>query len=100
MIEENSELYDELQYISTSGRVAIYYEMYHDFVSTEGVEGQKAEHQIEERQIDRPDHFLEDIAEANRAREQVLMSMAKSMLLIARIHSNEDRMPGGTLFGK
>lgn len=92
MIEENSELYDELQYISTSGRVAIYYEMYHDFVSTEGVEGQKAEHQIEERQIDRPDHFLEDIAEANRAREQVLMSMAKSMLLIARIHSNEDRM--------
>lgn len=74
--------------------------MYHDFVSTEGVEGQKAEHQIEERQIDRPDHFLEDIAEANRAREQVLMSMAKSMLLIARIHSNEDRMPGGTLFGK
>lgn len=92
VIEENSELYDELQYISTSGRVAIYYEMYHDFVSTEGVEGQKAEHQIEERQIDRPDHFLEDIAEANRAREQVLMSMAKSMLLIARIHSNEDRM--------
>ncbi len=92
VIEENSELYDELQYICTSGRVAIYYEMYHDFVSTEDEEERKAENWMEESRIDRPDHLLEDITEANRAREQVLTSMAKSMLLIARIRPNEDRM--------
>lgn len=100
LIHEDEILFDELAYICSAGRIAIYYEGYHNFVVPADVERFKdarvlLKHETEEdlkKHAEESEHLLADIQEITQAQAQVLESLAKSTLLIARVMLDDDKI--------
>lgn len=100
IIKENASLCDDLEYICTAGRMALYYEAYREFIglanSTEKKEKEnepEAEDKSGRKDTKSPQtNLLEEVQNAHKEQEQVLEAVAKSALFIARISLGEDRM--------
>ncbi len=106
----DKQLYTDLDYICRAVRIALYYEAYHDFIgnnrnteTTAGIALQKKTEQenpdqtnqqkdVEDKDRAQSSHLLEDIQEMTTEQKQVLASLARSSLFIARIHINENRI--------
>lgn len=95
LIKEDKKLYENLEYICSTGRIRLYYEAYNDFLK------ERVEDADETRQLTNVDKnikeevqnkFFEDIQQMEREQQIVLECLAKSSLFIARIYINEDRM--------
>ncbi len=94
MIRTDSELFEELEYICSAGRISVYYETDHMFINapeqdkTERLKTLEVPQEEEERQT----WLLEDIQELGQERTQVLTALAKSTLLLARIRLDIDEI--------
>ena len=73
-LRENTGLWEKLQYICTSGRNRVYYEVYSNFIS------EKKEEQREERKLEQEE------------KDHVLMSLARASLIIFQIYLRTGKM--------
>ncbi len=95
LIRDDRDLYAELSYICGAGRIALAYEAYNDFVSSrvrEAAAGQSENGQSADRFHSEGGtmDILADMQELSKAQTQVVKSLAKSALLIARVNVNND----------
>ncbi|MCI5856213.1 MAG: ATP-binding protein [Agathobacter sp.] len=99
LIRTDRQLFNDLDYICRAGRIAFYYEAYNDFIENSGKTNTMAADEPEETtksaydaEVGKNSHLIEDIQEMSREQKQVLGSLAKSAMLIARIQMNENRI--------
>ncbi len=103
LICNDKQLYADLDYICGAGRIALYYEAYHDFIQKNNTEEEAdpqqpyteettASQTTQDDDRAQNSHLLEDIQEMTKEQKQVLTSLARSSLFIARIHINENRI--------
>lgn len=100
LIHDDEALFNELAYICSAGRIAVYYEGYHNFVAPTDTERSKEasvllKHETEadlKKHAEESEHLLADIQEITQAQAQVLESLAKSTLLIARVILDDDKV--------
>lgn len=101
LIEEDTGLLDDLEYICTAGRMALYYEAYREFIGQTKLSGEEkqesepAEDETEQEGTDTKNpqtNLLEEIQNVHKEQAQVLEAVAKSALFIARISLGKDRM--------
>ncbi len=96
LIGEDEELQDELSYLCGAGRIAVYYEAYHEFLgggraeetdraAAESGMDESAEETIQTR-------LLDELQQMHSEREQAVEALANATLLLARIRVNENRM--------
>lgn len=91
LIQQDEELYANLEYICGAGRIGMYYEAYNQFISAENpAEPENPEE--DDKQPGDTTYLLEGMEEFSRERTQVLESLAKSTIFIARIVLGEDRL--------
>ena len=97
IISGDEQLQKELGYTCSAGRIALYYEAYDTFINTgSGSEG--TEEQIKNIGDIEPDanreseqaDLLENMQELGREQAQVLESLAKAAIFIARINLSDD----------
>lgn len=101
LIEEDTSLSDNLEYICTAGRMALYYEAYREFIDSkksfrkekteDETAGNKAEKNGEDQKSSQP-NLLEEMQIMHKEQAQVLEAVAKSTIFIARISLGGDRM--------
>lgn len=94
LIQNDRELFEELEYICSAGRISVYYETYHMFLSTPEYDKTEKTRTLEVKGEDeeRQASLLEDIQELGQERTQVLAALAKSTLLLARICLDTDKI--------
>ena len=99
MILNDDGLRGELSYLCSGGRMAVYYSAYHDFVGGRVEKkpnvgaGAFAEAELlHQEQAGTANMLLANIQEENRGQRQVLASLAKSTILLARICLDEDHV--------
>lgn len=99
MILNDDGLRGELSYLCSGGRMAVYYSAYHDFVGgrvekkpNAGVGAFAEAELLHQEQAGTTNTLLANIQEENRGQRQVLASLAKSTILLARICLDEDRV--------
>lgn len=100
LIDTDEELKDELSYLCGAGRIAVYYEAYHEFLGADRVE--KPEHEIlQEKEVrqqkeDTADlsrmRLLDELQQMHRERAQAVDALVNATLLLALIRVNENRM--------
>ncbi len=98
IIGKDEQLKNDLGYICSAGRIAVYYEAYNTFIDSSPTDGQNEGSQTDSindintdtnRENEQAD-LLENIQELGREQAQVLESLAKSTLFIARISLSDD----------
>lgn len=97
LIAEDEELQDELSYLCGAGRIAVYYEAYHEFLgggraeetnraaSENGGAEEEADGTIQTR-------LLDELQQMHSERGQAVEALVNATLLLARIRVNENRM--------
>ncbi len=97
LIEEDEELKDELSYLCGAGRIAVYYEAYHEFLGGERAAETAAE--TERTELAEPSdaepiqtRLLDELQEMHSERGQAVDALVNATLLLARISVNENRM--------
>ncbi len=99
LIRNDRQLFNNLDYICCAGRIAFYYEAYNDFIDNSGSVKEAPVEEPEEMtksaydaEAGQNSHLIEDIQEMSREQKQVLGSLAKSAMMIARIQMTENRI--------
>lgn len=98
LIQNDRQLFNDLDYICSAGRVVFYYEAYNDFIKNTGRkeaaprEPEGLTRNAYDAETGQNSHLIEDIQEMSREQKQVLNSLTRSAMLIARIQMNENRI--------
>lgn len=98
IIKTDEQLRNDLGYICSAGRISVYYEAYNTFIDSPSSDEESDEEQLKciddigtdtGRENEQAD-LLENIQELGREQAQVLESLAKSSIFIARISLYDD----------
>lgn len=97
LIGKDEKLQDELSYLCGAGRIAVYYEAYHEFLGGERTEEPKSA-AVKEGSVDEDTEgtiqtrLLDELQQMHSEREQAVNALVNATLLLARIRVNENRM--------
>ncbi len=93
LIQNDEALYANLEYTCGAGRIGMYYEAYNQFIGIEQrAQAEPSDVEADDKQSGDTAYLLEGMEELSRERTQVLESLAKSTIFIARIVLGEDRL--------